>query len=34
VVKGVKLVMSIAHDEDTCHYMSGEIRTEEREKKK
>jgi hypothetical protein len=25
VVKGVKLVMCIAHDEDTCHYMSGEF---------
>jgi hypothetical protein len=25
VVKGVKLVMCIAHDENTCHYMSGEF---------
>ena len=25
MVKGVKLVMCNAHDQDTCHYMSGEF---------
>ncbi len=25
MVKGVKLVMCIAHDKDTCYYMSGEF---------
>ena len=25
MVKGVKLVMCNIHDQDTCHYMSGEF---------